>query len=63
MPEWIRDQLMNLAAVIGSVLDDPAADHTYMLRHTHEDLRRILDEDQQDNSTTAREGKEEVDHV
>ncbi|WP_171075099.1 hypothetical protein [Nonomuraea basaltis] len=48
MPEWIRDQLMNLAAVIGSVLDDPAADHTYMLRHAHEDLGRILAEDEAD---------------
>ncbi|MEV1003354.1 hypothetical protein [Nonomuraea sp. NPDC050202] len=46
MPEWTRDELVNLVAVIGTVLDDPTADHTYMLRHTHEDLSRILDEDQ-----------------
>lgn len=48
MPEWIRDQLVNLAAVIGSVIDDPTADHTYMLRHAHEDLTRILAEDERD---------------
>jgi hypothetical protein len=48
MPEWIRDQLLNLSHVIGSVLDDPTADHTYMLRHAHEDLKRILVEDEED---------------
>ncbi|SEU46769.1 hypothetical protein [Nonomuraea wenchangensis] len=49
MPEWIRDDLVNLAAVIGVALDDPAADHTAMLQHAHEDLKRILAEDGRDS--------------
>lgn len=48
MPEWICDELSNLAAVIGSTLDDPKTDEAglrFILQHAHGDLNRILKED------------------
>ncbi|WP_165977517.1 hypothetical protein [Nonomuraea diastatica] len=49
MPDWIRDQLVNLAAYLGSVIEDPAADEAFALRHAHEDLTRILADDESDS--------------